>query len=135
MLRQNLLSTNVNARDAQGRRSTPLHFAAGFGRKDVVEFLLQRDADVSARDEGGLIPLHNAWYDCPPVACTHTPVSSFGHVEVVRLLLRAGSELNAKDNWDFTPLHEAAIKGKPDVCVLLLQAGADPVSACGHARN
>ena len=46
----------------------------GFGRKDVVEYLLQYGATVHARDDGGLIPLHNA--------------CSFGHAEVVQLLLR-----------------------------------------------
>ncbi|XP_006006371.1 poly [ADP-ribose] polymerase tankyrase-2 isoform X1 [Latimeria chalumnae] len=104
---------NVNSRDTAGRKSTPLHFAAGFGRKDVVEYLLQSGANVHARDDGGLIPLHNA--------------CSFGHAEVVNLLLRHGADPNARDNWNYTPLHEAAIKGKIDVCIVLLQHGADPI--------
>ncbi|XP_038660428.1 poly [ADP-ribose] polymerase tankyrase-1 isoform X2 [Scyliorhinus canicula] len=105
-------SGNVNAKDMAGRKSTPLHFAAGFGRKDVVEHLLQNGANVHARDDGGLIPLHNA--------------CSFGHAEVVSLLLCHGADSNARDNWNYTPLHEAAIKGKIDVCIVLLQHGADP---------
>uniref|UniRef100_A0ABM5G180 Poly [ADP-ribose] polymerase n=1 Tax=Pogona vitticeps TaxID=103695 RepID=A0ABM5G180_9SAUR len=103
---------NVNGRDTAGRKSSPLHFAAGFGRRDVVEYLLQSGANVHARDDGGLIPLHNA--------------CSFGHAEVVNLLLRHGADPNARDNWSYTPLHEAAIKGKIDVCIVLLQHGADP---------
>ncbi|GAB6027052.1 hypothetical protein CHUAL_013779 [Chamberlinius hualienensis] len=103
---------NVNARDTTGRKSTALHFAAGFGRKDIVEHLLQNGANVHARDEGGLIPLHNA--------------CSFGHAEVVQLLLKHGADPNARDNWHYTPLHEAAIKGKVDVCIVLLQHGVDP---------
>ncbi|XP_004911091.1 poly [ADP-ribose] polymerase tankyrase-1 isoform X3 [Xenopus tropicalis] len=103
---------NVNAKDMAGRKSTPLHFAAGFGRKDVVEHLLQTGANVHARDDGGLIPLHNA--------------CSFGHAEVVTLLLCQGADPNARDNWNYTPLHEASIKGKIDVCIVLLQHGADP---------
>ena len=75
----------------------------GFGRKDVVEHLLECGASVHAKDDGGLIPLHNA--------------CSFGHAEVVQLLLRSGGDANARDNWNYTPLHEAAIKGKIDVCI------------------
>ncbi|EUB59223.1 Tankyrase-1 [Echinococcus granulosus] len=103
---------SVNLKDATGRKSTPLHFAAGYGRLNVVELLITKGADVSAKDDGGLIPLHNA--------------CSFGHTEVVQLLLAANSDPNAQDNWHYTPLHEAAIKGKVDVCILLLQAKADP---------
>uniref|UniRef100_A0A146ME76 Poly [ADP-ribose] polymerase n=3 Tax=Lygus hesperus TaxID=30085 RepID=A0A146ME76_LYGHE len=101
----------VNARDTAGRKSTPLHFAAGYGRKDIVEFLLDAGASILARDDGGLHPLHNA--------------CSFGHADVVRLLLEAGANPNTRDNWNYTPLHEAAIKGKIDVCIALLQHGAD----------
>ena len=75
----------------------------GFGRKDVVEHLLDCGASVHARDDGGLISLHNA--------------CSFGHAEVVHLLLRHGADVNARDNWNYTPLHEAAIKGKTAVCI------------------
>ena len=52
-------SVNVNARDT-GRRSTPLHFACGYGRTDVVEYLLSLGSSINARDEGGLHVLHNA---------------------------------------------------------------------------
>uniref|UniRef100_A0A7N8YN72 Poly [ADP-ribose] polymerase n=1 Tax=Mastacembelus armatus TaxID=205130 RepID=A0A7N8YN72_9TELE len=111
-VRKLVTAENVNSRDTAGRKSTPLHFAAGFGRKNVVDFLLQNGANVYARDDGGLISLHNA--------------CSFGHAEVVRLLLHHGADANARDNWNYTPLHEAAIKGKIDVCIVLLQHGAEP---------
>uniref|UniRef100_A0A672FYD8 Uncharacterized protein n=1 Tax=Salarias fasciatus TaxID=181472 RepID=A0A672FYD8_SALFA len=110
-VRKLVTAENVNSRDTAGRKSTPLHFAAGFGRKDVVDFLLQSGANVHAQDDGGLVALHNA--------------CSFGHAEVVSLLLRHGADANARDNWNYTPLHEAAIKGKIDVCITLLQHGAD----------
>ncbi|KAK7134316.1 hypothetical protein R3I93_017659 [Phoxinus phoxinus] len=103
---------NVNSRDTAGRKSTPLHFAAGFGRRDVVDYLLLNGANVHACDDGGLISLHNA--------------CSFGHAEVVSLLLQHGADANSRDNWNYTPLHEAAIKGKIDVCIVLLQHGAEP---------
>jgi ankyrin repeat protein len=40
---------------------------------------------------------------------------------VCSLLLTHGADPNARDSWNYTPLHEAAIKGKIDVCVMLLQ--------------
>ena len=42
----------VNCRDLEGRHSTPLHFAAGYNRVTVVEYLLQNGADVHAKDKG-----------------------------------------------------------------------------------
>lgn len=52
----------VNFIDTAGRRSTALHFASGYGRKDVVEFLLANGANIAAKDDGGLNPLHK-YYD------------------------------------------------------------------------
>ncbi|XP_048406773.1 poly [ADP-ribose] polymerase tankyrase-2-like isoform X3 [Stegostoma tigrinum] len=103
---------NVNCRDVEGRQSTPLHFAAGYNRVSVVEYLLQNGADVHAKDKGGLVPLHNA--------------CSYGHFEVTELLVKHGAVVNVADLWRFTPLHEAAAKGKYGICKLLLLHGADP---------
>ncbi len=102
----------VNCRDLDGRHSTPLHFAAGYNRVGVVEFLLSRAADVHAKDKGGLVPLHNA--------------CSYGHYEVTELLVKHGASVNVSDLWKFTPLHEASAKGKYEIVKLLLRHGADP---------
>lgn len=42
----------VNCRDLDGRHSSALHFAAGYNRIAVVEFLLENGADVSKADKG-----------------------------------------------------------------------------------
>lgn len=102
----------VNCRDLDGRHSTPLHFAAGYNRVGVVDFLLQHGADVHAKDKGGLVPLHNA--------------CSYGHYEVTELLVKHGASVNVADLWKFTPLHEASAKGKYEIVKLLLKHGADP---------
>jgi ankyrin repeat protein len=52
-------------------------FFSGYGRRDAVEHLLAVGANVHARDDGGLIALHNA--------------CSFGHFEVCSLLLSHGA--------------------------------------------
>ena len=83
----------------------------GYGRREAVEHLLAMGANVLARDDGGLIPLHNA--------------CSFGHAEVVALLLQAGADPNAKDSWSYTPLHEAADLGHVEFAKSLINNGAD----------
>ena len=62
----------VNCRDLDGRHSTPLHFAAGYNRVGVVEFLLSKQADVHAKDKGGLVPLHNACSSGTMTSCEST---------------------------------------------------------------
>lgn len=74
-LKRYLTPANVNIRDTSGGRSTvslafcevffnvlnalfillqPLHFASGFGRLVVVEYLLANGANIHAKDDGGL---------------------------------------------------------------------------------
>lgn len=116
-----LTPLNVNCHASDGRKSTPLHLAAGYNRTQIVQRLLQHGADVQAKDKGGLVPLHNA--------------CSYGHHEVTELLVRAGANVNATDLWQFTPLHEAASKGRREVCSLLLAHGADPTLLNCHAKS
>ena len=71
-------------------------WAAAGAHLRVVKLLLQHGADVSAKDKGGLVPLHNA--------------CSYGHFEVTELLIQHGANVNAMDLWQFTPLHEAGIQ-------------------------
>jgi len=102
----------VNCRDLDGRQSTPLHFAAGYNHPEVVKLLLEKGANLQARDKGGLVPLHNA--------------CSYGHYEVAELLIRYGANVNVTDLWKYSPLHEASSKSKPDIVRLLLKHKADP---------
>lgn len=116
-----LTPLNVNCHASDGRRSTPLHLAAGYNRIAIVEILLAHGADVHAKDKGGLVPLHNA--------------CSYGHFEVTKLLIKAGADVNANDLWAFTPLHEAASKSRVEVCSLLLSKGANPTLLNCHNKS
>lgn len=116
-----LTTLNVNCHASDGRRSTPLHLAAGYNRINIVQILLQNGADVHAKDKGGLVPLHNA--------------CSYGHFEVTELLIKHGANVNAKDLWAFTPIHEAASKSRIEVCSLLLSEKADPTLLNCHNKT
>jgi ankyrin repeat protein len=90
---------------------TPLHRAAEFNHKDVVELLLASKADVNAKDDNGRTPLNIAAQE--------------GHKDEVELLLanRANVNANAQNGW--TPLHWAVEKGNKDMAELLLANKAD----------
>ena len=59
------MGAEVTARDKKGY--TPLHFAAGQGRLDIVKFLWSKAAETEAEDPGG----H------PPFAKHAQPVADF----------------------------------------------------------
>ena len=87
------LKTPVNWTDKN--KHTPLHFAAMHGRKEVVEFLLDRpDIEANAVANNGCTPLHCAVLK--------------GHIEVVEFMLgRNDIKVNAAGNNGATPLHSA----------------------------
>jgi len=85
--------------------------AARKGDVRKVRELLDRGANVNARDMIGDTPLHDAAYH--------------GFLNVAKLLLDRGADVNAKDMIGYTPLHWAAREGHLDVARLLLERGAD----------
>ncbi|CAG0900598.1 unnamed protein product [Cyprideis torosa] len=74
----------------EGTHSTPLHFATGYNRVSVVEFLLQHGADVDSKDREGLLPLQIAF--------------SYGYYEVCEFVVRHGA---APRDVVFFPLNRA----------------------------
>lgn len=100
----------ANLRDEYGR--TPL-FLAALGSKDqvIAEQLLDRGADVRARNVNGLTPLHIA--------------AGVGDEARIALFLDRGAEIDARcvDGW--TPLHCAAALGRFEEASFLVSRGAD----------
>ena len=65
-------------------------YACGYGRSDVVRFLLERGADPGTRNDAGQTGLHWAAYG--------------PHIGVVKALIEAGAPVNASDAQQSTPI-------------------------------
>jgi ankyrin repeat protein len=100
----------------QGKYETiPLHSAAFYENLEVVQKLIEYDADIDAMDMQGWTPLFWA-----------SEGRHFKDDSVVRLLLERGADANVRADKDgFTPLHEASRYGALEVVRLLLEYGAD----------
>lgn len=100
---------SANLRDES--ESTPLHHAAGFAPANVIKMLLDKGAEVNARNRRGSTPLLWAIHD----------------LAKVRMLVEAGAEVNSKQSEGRTPLYQAASLGNGLATVrFLLDKGADP---------
>jgi ankyrin repeat protein len=85
--------------------NTPLHAATAGQHTDVALLLIERGADVNARDSGGHTPLHIA--------------AENGSVPVVEAMLASGGDPLAVDADDQTPLSRAAAKNHTAVVDLI----------------
>ena len=81
------------------------------GNAETVKLLLERGADVNAKDNDGWTPLQHA--------------AKRGNVEIIKLLLEKGADVNAKSNDGVTALMSAAKRGYMEIIKLLLEKGAD----------
>ncbi|XP_045431553.1 protein TANC1 isoform X5 [Pipistrellus kuhlii] len=89
---------------------TALTAAAGRGKLDVCELLLERGAAVSQANRRGV----------PPLFCA----ARQGHWQIVRLLLERGCDVNLSDKQGRTPLMVAACEGHLSTVEFLLSKGA-----------
>lgn len=102
-------SAGIKKRDKYQR--TPLHSAARFGATSVTEFLLKKDVEMDAGDEGGNTALHLA--------------SMFGFDNIVELLVESGADIDAANNDGESALLLAVIYGTPRAVEILLSNNAD----------
>ncbi len=109
-----LLATGVDPNLKDSEDNTPLIIAPGnldvvTGKSiDIVRLLIEKGADVNAKNKYGGTPLHAA----------------IGSEQTVKLLLEHGADVNAKNNDAWTPLEVALLRGCPSTVQLLEKAGA-----------
>ena len=100
----------INARCADG--ISPLHHAAAGDSLEVVELLLEHDADVHAVNSAGETPLI---YAIGAVGGLDTNSAS------LRALLDAGADVDARKELGQTALQVAALAGKANALATLLE--------------
>ncbi len=108
-----LLATNATLLNLPGKDElTPLHAAARQGKIKALSALLERGAEVNAKDVHGCTPLHSAAYG--------------GHTRAAEYLLGHGAEVDITRADGTTPLYYAAKDGRTNLVDLLLKRGAKP---------
>jgi ankyrin repeat protein len=86
---------------------TALLQAAFWGRLEIAKLLINSGANVNAKADRSVVPLHEA--------------ARMGHVELARLLLQHGANVNATDDDGKTPLDWAGMYGEvPEMSKLLV---------------
>nr|XP_008534271.1 PREDICTED: protein TANC1 isoform X3 [Equus przewalskii] len=95
---------------------TALTAAAGRGKLEVCELLLERGAAVSRANRRGVLPLF--------CAARQGHSARQGHWQIVRLLLERGCDVNLSDKQGRTPLMVAACEGHLSTVEFLLSKGA-----------
>lgn len=139
---------------------SPLHVAVIEGQTDVVAELLQKGANVNAKDSNDKTPLRQALEvrnlsilkllidagadlrvfvdtgscDDDPSNLLQMAIKT-NDVQITKLFLDATKDINEVDDHGNSPLHFAAIWGNTSILKLLLDAGADLEAKDFHERT
>lgn len=104
-----MLGFDIDEQDLDGY--SPLMIAAGFGKTDFVEYLIDNGANVNKRYYQGGTAMHRAAHG--------------GYNDVIRVLADAGANVNMPDLDGITPLMIATQNGHRFTVELLVSLGAD----------
>ncbi len=155
-----MLDADPSAVRAVGRKGASLlHHATRDA--ELVQLLLEREADPNARDDAGRTPLHwAARYNTPeaiealldagagPDARDHRgraplhDAACAGHGGPIEILARATGAVDVADRAGMTPLHLAAREGHVEALTMLEERGGDAAARdaygwtpCHHAAS
>jgi 60kDa lysophospholipase len=124
-------------------KRTPLHMAATAGQFAVVQYLIEREANVNALDRWGETPLQRALSgqhygvvkllkNCgailkgPNIPYMMAEAASYGEAKRIRQYLDAGFDPKVRVFNGNTLLHVAAAENQMEVIQVLLENGVDP---------
>ncbi|CAG8632103.1 28328_t:CDS:2, partial [Dentiscutata erythropus] len=99
---------NINAADTNGK--TALHLSAENGHKDIVEILINYQADISIGDKNDKTSLHLA--------------TKNDHTAIVNKLINNKAEVDTIDKDNHTPLFYAAESGSEKLIDILIKYNA-----------
>jgi hypothetical protein len=103
--------------------NTPLHSVVCYGDVEMVQELLDLQADVDIRNENDRSPL--LFTSKRPIHSHEPPNSPQSFTNIARSSLYRGADINARNNEGRTPLHMATLVGQIEVIRVLLGHGAD----------
>jgi hypothetical protein len=99
----------------------PLHIAAMYSNKEMVEFLLNNKAEANITDDSGSASLHFAiyenHYDIVELLIQRGAMRNLP--EIADLLIKSGANINAATKGGVTPLDIAKKRNYPDLIKLL----------------
>ncbi|RWS30202.1 myotrophin-like protein [Leptotrombidium deliense] len=85
---QNKIDVNKNI---EGR--TPLHYAADYGQKEIIRYLIDKGANVNVVDKHGISPLLAAIWE--------------GHTDCIKYMIEKGADVTGKTPDGLTYLDAA----------------------------
>ena len=116
LVEQQHVDPNERVEDDERYRKAPLHWAAHFGRLEVIKYLVEKcKCDPMVRD--------GMWKNTP----LHWAVR-YASLEVVKYLVEdCNCEIMCRNIRENTPLHDAALGGQLEVVALLVsKKSCDP---------
>jgi ankyrin repeat protein len=141
---------NVNARENELFKNTPLIIATRLCNIDIARVLIKRGADVNLEgsqfigtplleasgttnsppclpmlklllDNDADVNKKSGGYDASPL----NQAAHSGSLEACEYLIEKGADIHSKSRNGATPLHSACVSGHPNICKLLIELGAD----------